>query len=216
MPLQENICWILRLQSALSTKNEGAASTEQAVNAARPGGIPIRAVSALKVLKSQLRGSFRDMVLMSITHITGQCFISHTHIHIDTHSDTQSGDNLVRTSYFLCVNLSSFFFFFFACCLHFHVHTCSARALCQWLGAGLQVARGVLSWLMLTKCTTCLHKSNGFHLLVRVILWACCLTDQDTTHSCSWEATLRSILRSWLELTIVPHPGVRKSNWYLI
>lgn len=113
------------------------------MNAARPGGIPIRAVSALKVLKSQLRGSFRDMVLMSITHITGQCFISHTHIHIDTHSDTQSGDNPVRTSYFLCVNLSSFFFLHVAFTSMF-ILVLLERCVSDW-GAGLQVVRGVLS-----------------------------------------------------------------------
>ncbi len=75
---------------------------------------------------------------LSLTHIIGQCFISHIHptraythtlIHTltHTHTRTQTGDIADHTSYFLCVNLSSSFFS--PSKLVLHVHTCSDSVL---------------------------------------------------------------------------------------
>lgn len=85
---------------------------------------------------------------LSLKHSTGQGFSSHMHltrVHANTHTytqaythrhsytlkHTQNEDITDRTSYFLCVNLSSSFFspsiHVASCCFYFHVHTCSAK-----------------------------------------------------------------------------------------
>lgn len=87
---------------------------------------PIRTVSALKVLKSQWRGIFRDIIHQ--THITAHA-ITHSHTHIQCRKADE-------TSYFLCVSLPSSVFWelwlllkrVLSCCLHFHVHTCSDKS----------------------------------------------------------------------------------------
>lgn len=99
-------------------------------------GLPIRVVSALKVLKSQWRGSFRDIVLMSLSHITGQCSISHipTRAQAHTHTHRYTLKHRVEITQIIlpisCVLICLLLLFSASkhvpsCCLHFHVHTCS-------------------------------------------------------------------------------------------
>lgn len=230
------VCWFKCPQRTFAKCSGCKVPKTRRVNALRPhrqwtqhSHLPMRAVSALKVLKSQLRGSFRDIVLYlqhrSVFHFTPQ-----EHIHAQTlHTHTQSVDIADHTSYFLCVNLSSFFqpfktrplmlpflpcsYLFWYCCKNgFYVDSLQAAPLhsfTQW---------EVFKWLLLsgvTKKKQCIHKGNGFHLLVWILQQTCRFRAQAVMtmktaaeHQCLSRVKALGFI-CWPSITVIPvfhHP----------
>lgn len=106
--------------------------------------------------------------------LTSQVSVSsHTHTYTLIHTQTHKVEITQFALPISCVSICLLLFLHVAFTSMF-ILVLIERCVSDW-GAGLQVVRGVLSWLMLTKCTTCLHKWNAFHLQVRVIQRACCL-----------------------------------------